>query len=332
MSELRQNIATKEWVIIAPERSNRPEDFVRPPNGRKPRAQHSADCPFCPGHEHETPPEHDAVCDDQGQWQVRVVANKYPAVANTGDVVYSEIGTQRRLTGVGLHDVIIETPRHDLGLHAQEPAHIEHILDVFKSSYLSAMADPRIELVTLFKNHGISAGMSLEHPHSQMIATPVVPAHVRLRVQEAMRFYDDHHQCVYCTMLADERRSGERILVETEHFIAFVLFAASSPFHTWIVPKRHQSAYSEVTHEELHDLAKVLSTVLRKLHRGLDDPDYNFVIRSHPGTPTTNPFFHWYLSIIPRVSTSAGFELGSGMHINTVRPETAAEFLRSVEV
>ncbi len=332
MPELRQNIATKEWVIISPERGERPEDFARKHKTQKKRLAHNDSCPFCPGHEEQTPAEHMALYDEQGHWKVRVVANKYPALSPDGEVRYSEQGTLRKLSGVGLHDVIVETARHDLDLHAQSPEHIEKILQVYKRSYIEAIADPRIELVTLFKNHGPSAGMSLEHSHSQMIATPVVPSNVRLRVQEAMRYYDDHHHCVYCTMLQDEQASGERILVESEHFVAFVLYAASSPFHTWVVPRRHQSSFPEVRDDELRDLAQVLSTLLRKLHKGLDNPDYNFVIRSHPGTPTTHPFFHWYLSLIPRISTAAGFELGSGMHINTVQPESAAEFLRSVQL
>jgi UDPglucose--hexose-1-phosphate uridylyltransferase len=332
MSELRQNIATKEWVIIAPERSNRPEDFIRPRRDVHPPPPHSDSCPFCPGNEALSPDEQCTLRDGQGRWLVRVVSNKYPAVARGGELVYQEQGTRRWMSGVGLHDVIIESPRHDQDLTQLEVEQVTRVLDVYRTSYLTAVSDPRVELVTLFKNHGLGAGTSLEHPHSQMIATPVVPSQVRQRVQLAVRYYDDHRTCVYCAMLVEELREGERMVAETEYFAAFVLYAALSPFHIWILPKRHHSSYPELSNAELVDLARILRTVLRKIRRGLDDPDYNYVIRSIPGAPCQNPYFHWYLSLVPRVSTSAGFELGSGMFINTVLPEKAAAFLRSVEV
>ncbi|MFH1808035.1 MAG: galactose-1-phosphate uridylyltransferase [Pseudomonadota bacterium] len=331
MSELRQNIATKEWVIIAPERSNRPEDFIRPRETGGTPVRHSESCPFCPGNEHLSPDEQCVLRDAEGQWLVRVVSNKYPAVSRGGELMYQEQGTRRWMSGVGLHDVIVEAPRHDLGLAQLEVEQLTRVLDVYRTSYLTAVSDPRVELVTLFKNHGVTAGTSLEHPHSQMIATPVVPAQVRQRVQLAVRYYDDHRTCVYCAMLAEELREDERMVAETEYFAAFVLYAALSPFHIWILPKRHHSAFPELSNAEMGDLALILRSVLRKIHKGLDDPDYNFVIRSIPGTPCQSPYFHWYLSLVPRVSTSAGFELGSGMFINTVLPEKAAAFLRSVE-
>jgi UDPglucose--hexose-1-phosphate uridylyltransferase len=177
----------------------------------------------------------------------------------------------------------------------------------------------------------------------------VVPADVRQRINLALRYYDDHRTCVYCTMLAEELRTRERMVCESEHFACFVLYAALSPFHMWLLPKRHVSAFSEVTDAELRDLARVLRSVLGKIHYGLGDPDYNFVVRTRPGQAVDSPYLHWYMSLVPRVSTSAGFELGSGMFINTVStsagfelgsgmfintllPERAAEFLRRVEL
>ncbi len=332
MSELRQNIATKEWVIVAPERSNRPEDFVRPRAQNGGAVSYSETCPFCPGNEELSPTEQCALHDVEGNWLVRVVSNKYPALSRGGELVYQEQGTRRWMSGVGLHDVIIESPRHDLSLARLERIQVERVLETYRTSYLTALADPRIELVTLFKNHGASAGTSLEHPHSQMIATPVVPSHVRQRVLLGQRYYDDHRQCVYCTMLEEELREDERIVAESEHFVAFVLYAALSPFHIWLLPRRHLASFPSLRDDEMADLAQVLQQVLSKIHHGLEDPDYNFVIRSYPGPPGEVAFFHWYMSIVPRVTTSAGFELGSGMYINTVLPERAAKFLKDVEI
>lgn len=330
MSELRQNIATKEWVIIAPERATRPEDFARTHGNGLKQVESIDSCPFCPGNEHLCPPTINAIYDRDGSWLVRVVSNKYPALAREGELDYSESRTNRRMNGVGMHDVIIDTPDHHRTTALLDEGQVENILKIYKSHYLYAVSDPRIELVTVFKNHGPTAGTSLEHPHSQVIATPVVPAQVRQRMALGQRYYDDHRSCVFCSMLSDEVRSGDRVVVESEHFAAFVLYAALSPFHMWVLPKRHQSAFPELTHAEIADLARVLREVLGKIHFGLDNPDYNYVIRSMPGIPHTVPTFHWYMSIVPRVSTSAGFELGSGMFINTVLPETAAEFLRRV--
>lgn len=332
MSELRQNVATKEWVIVAPERSGRPEDFAQSSNPYVQPPAYVESCPFCPGNEHMTPHALYSVDNGQGDWLVRAVRNKYPALSREGELIYQENGTRRWISGVGFHDVIIESPEHNLSLAQLPQDQVAKVLDTYRELYLAAVRDPRIELITLFKNHGARAGTSLEHPHSQLIATPVVPAAVRQRISLAMRYYDDHRQCVYCTMLEEELRTGERLIYETKHFAAFILYAALSPFHTWILPKRHHSVFPELDEEEIEDLAKILRGVLRKMFVGLDNPDYNFVIRSQPGPPRANAFFHGYISIVPRVSTSAGFELGSGMFINTVLPEKAAVFLRNVEI
>jgi len=332
MSELRQNIATKEWVIIAPERSNRPEDFaVREEKTSRP-TNDVANCPFCPGNEHLTPAERGAIYDAEGQWLVRAVANKYPALSPEGELSYQENGTRRWISGVGVHDVIVENRDHHASIPRMELPQVERLLRLYRRCYNSVSQDSRVELVTLFKNHGAAAGASLAHPHSQLIGTPVVPADIRQRTNLALRYYDDHRTCVYCTMLAEELRTRERLVYETEHFACFVLYAALSPFHLWLLPKRHASAFSDVTDAELCDLSKALRVVLGKIDCGLGDPDYNFVVRSRPGHSFDSPYLHWYMSIVPRVSTSAGFELGSGMFINTLLPERAADFLRGVEL
>lgn len=332
MPELRQNVATREWVIIATERARRPEEFVLPRTSRKELPSYAPNCPFCPGNDAMLLPEVSSVRDAEGRWLARVVPNKYPALAREGELRYGEADARRWMTGVGIHDVIVETPRHDLSPALLEPAQLLHVLTLYRERYLAASADERIELVTIFKNHGPGAGTSLAHPHSQMVATPVVPQHIRARMSEAMAYYDDHHRCVFCQMLEDELRSRERVVAESQHFVAFVLYAALSPFHIWLLPKRHMSAFPEMDDDEMRDLAAVLQDMLRRLYLGLDDPDYNYVVRSLPGRPRSNRFFHWYLAIIPRVSQAAGFELGSGVFINTALPEASAAFLRNVKI
>jgi UDPglucose--hexose-1-phosphate uridylyltransferase len=156
--------------------------------------------------------------------------------------------------------------------------------------------------------------------------------HIRHRVEEAMHYFDEHGECVFCTMLRDEIRLHERLIEETEYFAAFVLYAASSPFHTWIVPKAHRASFGEITDAQIADLALILKNVLARLYFGLNNPDYNYIIRSIPGPVRRNEYYHWYLSIVPRIVKTAGFELGSGIYINTALPETSAEFLRNVDI
>jgi UDPglucose--hexose-1-phosphate uridylyltransferase len=236
------------------------------------------------------------------------------------------------MNGVGIHDVIVEAPEHNLTTALMEPEQLVRVVECYRQLYLSAVQDPRVEQVLLFKNHGAAAGTSLEHPHSQMVATPVVPANIRDRMAHAMNFYDEHRECVFCRMIREELQSGERLLLNTDHFIAFIPYAAFSPFHIWALPKRHIPSFPQIEREEINDFARLLRDLMLMLYRGLDNPDFNYVIRSLPGAPRRNAFFHWYLSIVPRVSKAAGFELGTGMYINTALPEESAAFLRGVRL
>jgi UDPglucose--hexose-1-phosphate uridylyltransferase len=192
--------------------------------------------------------------------------------------------------------------------------------------------DPRVEAIIVFKNHGEGAGTSLQHPHSQLAATPMVPSQIRKRIEEATRFFDDNGECLFCRTLNEELAAGVRIVLETEHFVAFVPYAALSPFHLWIFPRRHASAFDEITEPEIADLATNLRTILAKMYCGLNDPDYNYSIRSIPTRDRHTDYFHWYLTIIPRITKAAGFELGSGMYINSSLPEESARFLRDITI
>lgn len=331
MPEIRQNIATREWVIIATERAKRPEQFVQPDKDRvEDRPAWAENCPFCPGNE-----EIDLEClriPVSGDWQMRVVGNRYPALGIDGELVRTYNGIHRSISGVGYHEVLVESRLHNT-CPALEPLEaVELTLQGFLQRGQHFHHDPRIEHVVYFKNHGISAGASLLHPHTQLIALPVVPNMIRLRSEEARRYFDDHGQCVMCCMLDDERREQVRIISETEHFCAFVPYAAFSPFHVWIVPRQHQSSYLSITPPQLHDLSMVLRDVLRRVHFGLNDPDYNYVIRSSPKHEINSDYSHWYLGVVPRLTRTAGFEMSSGMYINTTLPEDSARFLRDLSL
>jgi UDPglucose--hexose-1-phosphate uridylyltransferase len=332
MPQLRQNFFTKEWVIIATERAKRPEEMVthRPAKTIAPFVE---TCPFCPGNESKTPPEELRIpANGDGPWQVRIVHNKFAALSREAEPTRTIHRSRRTIEGFGVHDVIIDTPNHAHTTALMSDAHVANVLRAYKSRCHTLSLDPRIAHVTIFKNHGRDAGTSLEHPHSQLIATPVISYQVRERVQQAMRHHDDFGVCMFCQMVEEELQEQKRVVLATEYFVALELFASATPFCTHIYPRRHMASFSDISAAETVDLARTLRTVLAKLYHGLEDPDFNYTIRSAPAECVGVKYFHWYVSIIPRLTRVAGFELGSGMFINTVLPEAAAEFLRQVKV
>lgn len=331
MPELRQNRFTKEWVIMATERAKRPEELRVKRDAKTQLPSYSEKCPFCPGNEHLAPP---AVCElgNHAGWNVRVVPNKFSALAREGEPSRRVERSRRFMNGVGIHDVIVETRDHALTTALLPVPDVATILRCYADRFRDVSADPRIAHVTIFKNHGAAAGTSLEHPHSQLIGTPVISNQVRTRLHEALRHYDDFGECIFCNALEEELQEQERIVMASTHFVALEPFASNSPFATYIYPRRHMASFGDVRPEELDDLAHVLRSVLAKLYVGLDNPDFNYTIRTAPHENAGVIYYHWYLSIIPRLTRVAGFELGSGMFINTVLPESAAKFLREVKV
>lgn len=335
MQEIRQNIIARQWVIIATDRARRPDELARSNAVRVDLPAYVPTCPFCPGNEAMTPPETFRLPAKKGSesaWRVRVVPNKFAALSAEGELVRMNVGIKRTLSGVGQHEVLIETPDHSTTPARMDDAEVEQIIRAYLQRYGAVMADPRVEHITLFKNHGPAAGTSIEHPHSQLIATPLIPSEVSDRLETALQFYNENGRCIFCLTLEEEREEGTRVVEENEHFTAFIPFAALSPFHLWIFPKRHCASFECLQEEEIRSLASILRRVLRRLYDGLNDPDYNFVIRSAPKKSDEVRYYHWYLSVVPRVTQAAGFELGTGMFINVAQPEESARFLRSLEI
>ena len=328
MPELRQNFFTKEWVIIATERARRPEEMATH-RAVQPVPAFVETCPFCPGNENKTPPEVMRV-PAGNSWAVRVIPNKFAALSSELQPTRSLQHLRRRVDGFGFHEVIIDSPDHSRYMGLLSDEHVGSILTVYRERYNALSLDRRVNHITIFKNHGTDAGASLQHPHSQLIATPVIPSQVRHRLHEALRHYDDVGECMFCHMVEREVEDQTRIVLKGEHFVAMEVFAAPTPFATHIFPLRHMSSFGEITDLEIADLARVLRTLLAKIYVGLENPDLNFTVRSGPTEYNGARHFHWYVSVIPRLTRVAGFELGSGMFINTVLPEAAAEFLRKV--
>jgi UDPglucose--hexose-1-phosphate uridylyltransferase len=331
MSIIRQDATTKAWVIIATERAKRPHDFKKA-MATHASATYEASCPFCPGHEMSTPPEVWRLSHPQGTgWAVRVIPNKFAALAGAAEPQRREAGPLfREMDGVGAHEVIIETPVHNRVMPLMTDVEIERVLQAYQARVQALRTDPRVRYVLIFKNHGEQAGTSLEHPHSQLVATPIAPLQVRRTYEVAIGHYDDTGRCLYCDLVAAEVEAGVRLVRQTADFVVFHPFASHVPFETWIAPRRHQSSFGQVSRHELAALAPVLRETLRALYDALGNPDFNYIVHSAPIEDESKHYYLWHIQILPRLTMIAGFELGSGMFITTMLPETSAAFMREM--
>ena len=333
MSEIRQDITTEEWVIMAKERAVRPHDFENK-RDRITVPAFLSSCPFCPGNEARTPEETLSYLNAMtGKWQVRSFDNRYPALTPDGSRERRKEGDLFiSMDGVGSHEVIVEGPGHNRILAMMSDGEVGAVLRAYRERDRALIKLSFVQLVLIFKNHGQSAGTSQEHPHSQIIATPLVPRYVRMRCDVAIRYYDHNCRCLYSDIIENEKSQATRMVMETDKFVVFHPFASRSPFETWIMPKRYEASFANVTDEELEDLSHALRITLLKLYKGLNNPDYNYIISSVPKSDEDNGYYLWHMRIIPRLVEVAGFEIGSGIHINTALPEETASFIKGVKV
>ncbi len=333
MSELRQDIATKRWVIVSKERAKRPHQFLKQVTVQE-EPDHRDDCPFCEGNEAQTPPEVYALRNgsepNQPGWKVRVVPNKFAALSLSTKwegVQHPEMFTT--ISGYGAHEVIIETPQHNQTLATLPQEQVEGVLQVVLRRMRTLAQENRIAFVQVFRNHGAAAGTSLVHPHSQLIATPIVPTNIREEIEEARRFYDDRVTCVYCYLLEKELEVDQRIVLESEHYVVLTPFASRFPFELMILPRSHSPSFIfDAKYEDIAPLADILRRTLLLLYRAANNPDYNAVLHTAPLRDSCMDYYHWHLEIVPRLTTPAGFELGSGIYITTAIPEETAQYLR----
>ncbi|MBP7867728.1 MAG: galactose-1-phosphate uridylyltransferase [Acidobacteria bacterium] len=343
MPELRHDPIQKQWVIISVERGKRPRDFQLPREEDKKEIF----CPFCPGNEAKTPPEIVAVRDngssrDGPGWDVRVVPNLYPALMIEGELEKRGVGPYDRMRGVGAHEVVVETPLHDLDMADMPVEHLARVLEVVRSRWLDLSQDERFKYILIFRNHGLAAGATLPHPHSQIIATPVTPKVVSMKLDSAKAHFMLKNRCLFCDILTDELDRQDRIITTNDHFVAFTPYASRFPFEITIMPRQHGHSYALMDHRQVADLATLLKETLMRLKLGLKDAPYNMMIHTVPNIhakpkrafywDTVEWDFHWHIEIFPRLTRLAGFEWGTGFYINPTPPEDAAAFLREVFV
>lgn len=331
MPEIRKDPVFGRWVIIASDRSLRPNQFREGGKG-------AHYCPFCPGHEAETPPsiytlpgkrKGAARKGGAAPWRLRVVRNKYPALEPEGDTINRVEGIYDLMDGTGFHEVVIETPRHSLQLEEMPVPGITDLLRTYILRAKEIKKDRRIKYVMVFKNHGASAGASLSHSHSQIIAMPMAPIRVVQEINGSEDYRREHGSCVFCDILKEETACRKRVVGESRDFLAVAPYASRFSFEIWILPKRHRSHFENADPALMPGLAVVLKGVLGKLKRSLSGPAYNLIVHTMPVQDPEVPHYHWHFEIMPKMSMVAGFEWGTGFYINTMPPEDAAGILNA---
>lgn len=332
MPELRKDPVTGRWVIISTERGKRPISYGKFSIERK-----GGFCPFCEGNEQHTPSEilayrlNGSVRDTPG-WTLRVVPNKYPALQIEGEISRQGEGMFDKMNGIGAHEVIVESPDHEMTLARMPEKNLENVLWAFRDRVLDLKRDKRFRYILIFKNEGEAAGATLEHTHSQLIALPIVPKDASEEIAGAKTYFNYKERCVYCDIITQEKEESSRIIEENSDFIALAPFAPRFPFETWILPKQHTAAFEDGQKKEYEQLSKLLKTVLMKMDKVLEVPPYNLIIHSSPFHESTGDFYHWHIELMPKLTKVAGFEWGAGFYINPTPPEEAAAYMREASV
>lgn len=326
MPQLRRDPIGGRWVIIAPERADRPSAFLRPAPERD-----DGVCPFCPGNEKMTPPEVLARRDN-GTWSLRVVPNRYPALRTEIQMSRSGNGFFDSMAGVGAHEVVIETSDHRATLATVPAEQIELVFGAWQERMRDLSRDVRLRSMVVFKNHGGPAGATLHHAHSQLIALPLVPEVLAGELRAASAHHMEKDRCLFCDVISQELRERERVVLENESAVVLSPWAARSPFELCILPREHRSSFESATAQDLRAVADALRTILRKMDVALENPAYNLFLHTMPLREPPNDFYHWHLEVKPMLAQQAGFEWASGCYVNPTAPEEAAAFLRQTEV
>ena len=344
MPELRRDPVVGYWTIISTERSRRPVEYRH----REPLGE-STDCQFCEGHEAQTTHEIYAIRRpgtkaDKPGWDARVILSKLPLLSPMKPEVDSYgVGLYDVMDGVGQHELVIESPKHKHDLDELSLADVEKVVRVYAARFHELEREQRFEYSLLFKNHGHVSGALrdiVRHARSQLISMPITPKRIKEELHTCKSHYEKHERCVFCDILRQETSDASRIVAENELFSCFCPFASRSPFEMWIAPKKHLADFGRLPEAHLPAFAAILKESLMKLRGLLDDPPFNFILHTAPFRHAgkglqwqgIESYYHWYLQISPRLTRNAGFEWGTGIHINPTPPEDAAHLLRETKV
>jgi len=330
MPELRKDPILGRWIIIAEERGKRPTDFLVEES-----VVTGGFCPLCPGHEATTPNEVLVYGRTEGApntagWKVRVVPNKYPALVIEGELDKQGEGLYDRMNGIGAHEVIIETPSHNTTFAQMDPSEMLWVFKAYRDRIRDLARDERFRYVMVFKNYGKAAGASLEHSHSQLVALPILPRMVSSELEGSLSYYKYKDRCIFCDIIRQERQQNIRLVCQNDFFVTLTPFAPRSPFEMWILPKKHHSNYAAQDDDSLIALTQIFSESLLRLNGCIPQVPYNFVLHTQPLRSPLLEHYHWHFEIVPKVTSIAGFEWGTGFYINPMPPEETCTYLKEV--
>jgi UDPglucose--hexose-1-phosphate uridylyltransferase len=331
MPELRKDPILGRWIIIARERSKRPTDFIVETPATK-----GGFCPLCPGNEKTTPNEVLVYGRDPGHgpnsssWRLRVVPNKYPALVIEGELDKQGEGLYDRMNGIGAHEVVIESPNHEDRFTYLPHDQMILTFRAFRERIRDLSQDPRFSYVMVFKNYGKAAGASLEHSHSQLVALPILPRMLVSELDGSLSYFKYKDRCIFCDIIRQEIQQDIRLVCENEKFVTLAPFAPRTPFEMWIMPRKHNSSYTDQDDESLSALTDIFSESLRRLDSCIPGVPYNFVLHTQPLRSEPLDHFHWHFEIVPKLTSIAGFEWGTGFYINPMPPEDTCRYLREV--
>lgn len=330
MPELRKDPILGRWIIIAQERGKRPTDFLVEESATK-----GGFCPLCPGHESTTPDEVLVYGRTEGGpntagWKVRVVPNKYPALVIEGELDKQGEGLYDRMNGIGAHEVIIETPSHNTAFAQMDPGEMVWVFKAYRDRIRDLALDERFRYVMVFKNYGKAAGASLEHSHSQLVALPILPRMVSSELEGSLSYYKYKDRCIFCDIIRQEIQQNVRLVCQNDLFVTLTPYAPRSPFEMWILPKRHHSNYAAQDDDSLWALTQIFSETLLRLNGCIPKVPYNFVLHTQPLRSPLLEHYHWHFEVVPKVTSIAGFEWGTGFYINPMPPEETCTYLKEI--
>ncbi|MGM0598715.1 MAG: galactose-1-phosphate uridylyltransferase [Candidatus Rifleibacteriota bacterium] len=332
MPQLRKDPVLKQWVIISPERGKRPSDFKK----AQPVVDDPETCPFCGGHEHMTPDEtlsfRKAGTDANSKgWWVRIIPDRTPILNPEGDSGREGIGMFDAMNSIGIHEVVVETPEHQVALQDATPEQVREVIWAYKQRLIEIKKNPRFKHFMIVKNSGKGVS-NFSHSHSHVVATPIIPKRIEEELEGAREYFHYHDRCLFCDVVRQESKEGSRVVYENSEFIVFCPFAARFPFEMEITPKKHMPFFELIENNLVTSLGKALQTALKKMQKLLPGQPFNYVFHTSPCSDSYKDFYHWHIEIIPKLTKVAGFEWGSGFYINPTPPEEAAEMLRKTKI
>jgi UDPglucose--hexose-1-phosphate uridylyltransferase len=338
-NKLRKDYLLNRWVVIAEERKKRPTDFIKKNNNK----EKDGNCPLCPNNEFMTPPAELVYLHYNGKlikdkdkngfrhkdWIVRVVPNLYPVFSPLIKEKKEWVKEKTELkNAIGHHEVIIESRHHNEHPSVSRINQLENTIKAYIDRTGELSKKSYVKYISIFRNHRQKAGASLAHPHSQLITTPFIPTNLDQELEASIKYWKKTKQCIFCDILKKEKMDIRCILENSSYFV-FAPWASINPFEFWIIPKRHKLNILDLSSKEIKDLALAIRVTFGGLRSLLNDPAYNFGFHMLLNEDN-NSFYHWHLEVYPKLAIWAGFEKSTGMFINTISPENAAQELRAI--